>query len=104
MNVKKWPFYFFVENSKLALFWSKNNQNLAIFDQKTPFLSSFDLILTRNFFIFYFLYEIFLVEYFFNIFVCHAAPYDQILAHFRGSCCLKMTKNSSKSIFLNRLT
>ena len=97
ITVKKWQFRFLAENSKLALFWPKNGQNLAIFGQKTPFIFCFDLILSRNFFICYFLYEIFLVEYFFNVFVCHAALSDQILAHFRGSCCVKITQNSSKS-------
>ena len=44
---------------KIGPFLAKNNQNVAIFDQKTPFLSSFDLILTLTF-----LYSIFYLKYF----------------------------------------
>ena len=55
-------------------------QNWPFFGQKRPkfghFLS-FDLILTPNFLIGYFLYEIVLVKYFFNIFVCYAAHVTQ---------------------------
>ena len=36
---------------------------------------------------------------FFNIFICHLGPCDQFLDLFRGSCCVKITKNSSKSTF-----
>ena len=56
INVKNWPFHFFGENSKLALFCPKNGQNLTVFGQKTPFFKPFDLILT-------FLYSIFYMKY-----------------------------------------
>ena len=99
IKVKKLAVSLFCRKLKIGPFWPKTTKIWPFFTKKLPFLSSFDLILTLNFFIFYFLFEIVLVESFFNIFVCHAAPCDQIVSHFRGSCCVKMTKNSSKSIF-----
>ena len=35
----------------------------------------------------------------FVIFIRHPGPYDQFLGPFRGSCCVEMTQNSSKSTF-----
>ena len=67
---KKMAVLLFCRKFKIGPFLTKNDQNLAIFGQKIP---SFDLLLTPNFLIGYFLYEIVLVEYFFNIFVCYAS-------------------------------
>ena len=100
---KKWPFRIFVENSKLALFGPKRPK-FGLFWPKNSISLSFDLILTSKFLIGYFLYEIVLVKYFFQYFRLLCGTCDQIFAHFRGSCCVKITKNSSKSIFFNRLT
>jgi hypothetical protein len=55
---KKMAVSVFCRKFKIGPFLAKNNQNLAIFDQKTPFLSSFDLIFTIIFF-----YSIFYMKY-----------------------------------------
>ena len=89
MNVKKCLFRFFVENS-LPIHLPKNSISL-----------SFDLILTPNFLIGYFIWNSF-SQVLFQYFRLLCGTCDQILAHFRGLCCVKMTKNSSKSIFFNR--
>ena len=39
-------------------------------------------------------YETFLVKQIFNI-CCHCGLFDQVLAPFRGSCCVKLAKNNS---------
>ena len=44
--------------------------------------------------------EICIVNCLFNVFICHPGPCDHFLDPFRGSCCLKITQNSSKSTFL----
>ena len=67
---------------------------------KSIFFEPFDLIMTGNLFNLIFSYEICIVNCLFNVFICHSGPCDQFLGPFRGSCCLKMTKNSSKSTFL----
>ena len=56
--------------------------------------------MTGNLFYFIFSFEIRIVDCFFNVFICHPGPCDQIVGPFRGSCCVKITKNSSNSIFL----
>ena len=67
---------------------------------KLTFLGSFDLTMIGNLFNFLFSYEICIVDCFFNVFLCHPCPCDQFVGPFRGSCCVKMTKNSLKSTFL----
>jgi len=44
INVKKWQFRFFTENSKLALFWPKKGPKLAIFGQNSSKSVFFALI------------------------------------------------------------
>ena len=56
--------------------------------------------MTGNLVYFLFSYEIRIVDCLFNVFICHPGPCDQFVGPFRGSCCVKMTKNSSKSTFL----
>ena len=48
-----------------------------------------------------FLYEIFLVEYFVNIFLSHVAPCDQLLALKGGRGVKKIPKLAQKSTFLD---
>ena len=87
-KIQNWPF-FDQKRPKFGHFWPKNSISL-----------SFDLILTPNFLICYFLYEILLVQYFFLYFRMSCCPCDQYFGPFRGSCCVKITKNGSKSTFL----
>ena len=56
--------------------------------------------MTGNLFYFIFSYEIRIVDCLFIVFIYHPGPCDQFVGLFRGSCCVKMTKNSSKSTFL----
>ena len=74
--------------AKMAKIWSFLAKNSISF-----------LKLTLNF-----LYAIFIWNIFSQIlsqyFIYHAVPCDQILAISGGSCCVKMTKNGSKSTFL----
>ena len=51
-------------------------------------------------FLFYFSYEIRIVDCLFNVFIFYPGLCDHFLDPFRGSCCVKITKNSSKSTFL----
>ena len=46
-----------------------------------------------------FVYEICLIEQFFNIFICWFALFNQILAPFKGSCCVKKARINLKSTF-----
>jgi hypothetical protein len=71
---------------------------------KSTFLKLFDLIMTGNFVYFLFSYEICIVDCFFNVFICYPGSCDHFLYLFRGSCCVKITKNSSNQHFLNCLT
>ena len=67
---------------------------------KSTFLELFDLVMTGNLSYYLFSYEIRIVDCLFNVFICHPGPFDHFLDPFRGSCCVKITKNSSKSTFL----
>jgi len=72
----------------------KNHQNSS----KSTFLELFDLIITENlFYFFFFIWNTYIVDCLFNVFICHPGPCDHFLDPFRGSCCVKITKNSSKS-------
>ena len=97
-NRKKVTVSLFVRKFKIGPFLAKNGPKSAIFGQNSPksvffahifkvthqiflifrmkpwFYKCFDLILTLKKIICFFLYEILYIEYFFNIFVCHAAP------------------------------
>ena len=83
-KIQNWPF-FGQKRPKFGHFWQQ---------KKTKIILCFDLILTLNFFRCNFLYEIFLVKYFFHIFVCHADPCDQFLP-FEGSFCFKISPKST---------
>ena len=56
--------------------------------------------MTGNLVYFLFSYEIRIVDCLFNVFIFYPGPCDHFLEPFRGSCCVKITKNSSKSTFL----
>ena len=100
ISIRKWHFRFFVENSKLALFLAKNGQNLAIFWPKNSISFKFDLVLTVIDLYAMFIWNIFsriLFQYFCSL----RYLIYQILAHFRGSCCVKWPKIAQNQYFLN---
>ena len=71
-----------------------------LFAKKTPFILCFDLISTLNFFdMLFFIWNIF-SQILFQYFRLSYLPMWPIFNHFRGSCCVKITKNSPKSTFL----
>ena len=67
---------------------------------KSTFIKLFELIMNGNIFYFLFSYEICIIDCLFNVFICHPGPCNHFLDPFRGSCCVKITKNSSKSTFI----
>ena len=113
------PFYItiFYELFLLKQIFNIFNCHCALFDQilspfrrsccvkmikrfsKSTFLECFDLIMSGIC-----LYYIILLNLFswthFQHFYCHCALFDQVLAPFRRSCCVKMAQSYSKSTFL----
>ena len=56
--------------------------------------------MTGNLFYFILSYEIRIFDCLFNLFIFYPGPCDHFLEPFRGSCCVKITKNRIKSTFL----
>ena len=89
---------------KIGPFLSKNDQNLAIFDQKNSIsLKFWSNIDSKLFFILFFIWNIF-SQVLFQYFRLSCCPMWPNFGPFQGVVLCKMTKNSSKSIFFNRLT
>ena len=66
---------------------------------KSTFLEPFDLVMTGNLVYFLFSYEIRIFDCLFNVSIFYPGPCDHFLDPFRGSCCVKITKNTSNQHF-----
>ena len=92
---KKMAVSLFCRKFKIGPFLTKNGQNLVIFGQKLHFFSEID----SKLFMLFFIWNIFsqILSQYFHLSCCPMWPN---FGYFRGSCCVKITKNGSKSTFL----